>query len=211
MAVGARGYSVHDGVDQNVDQREVRRGIRAVCDRAARAAGLDREAWIRQGSGGGELAVLPFDEPEEVVVDRYVREIDTELRRFNSIRSSARMRLRMAVHFGRTPISTALVDSAVLRAALAEEPDADLALLVSGPVFDDTVASLATTLRPGDFRPVRIEERELAEDAWLWVPRHTGEPAAEPCPAPAVNSVRNTFHDRVTANGAIFGMQVGDR
>jgi hypothetical protein len=192
----------------SVDQREVQRGIREVCDRAARTAGLDRETWIRHGRGNGELAVLPLDEPPEVVVDRYVREIDAELRRYNGIHPGARLRLRMAVH---PPVTTALVDSAVLRAALAEAPEADLALLVSVPVFDDTIASLATGLRPGDFRRVRIEEGEHGDDAWLWVPGPgvAGQPAAADPPR-TVNTVRSTFHDRVTANGAVFGVRMGD-
>lgn len=169
----------------DVDQREVQRGISEVCDGAAGAAGLRRDAWIRQPSGDGELAVLPADEPEEVVVDRYVRELDAELARYNGrLRTDARLRLRVAVHFGRlsradlghagpAPIAVMrLIDSAILRTALAEAPDANLALLVSAPVFEDTIASLATTLRPADFRQVRVEHKEFAEDAWLWVPAH---------------------------------------
>lgn len=233
----ARGYSVRS----DVDQQEVQRGILAVCDRAARAAGLQRESWIRQGTGDGELAILPSDEPEEVVVDHYVREIDAELRRYNGrLRPMARIRLRVAVHFGRlsrasnghagpAPIAVArLIDSAVLRAALTEAPAANLALLVSAPVFDDTVASLATTLRPSDFQRVRVEEKEFTEDAWLWVPGHdmhtehrsavagqgkAPEPQAEPRsddgPRGATHVVHNTFSDRVSASGSVFGMQFG--
>jgi hypothetical protein len=90
----------------------------------------------------------------------------------------------VAIHFGRlspgtighagpAPIAVArLVDSAILRAALAEAVAADLALLVSAQVFDDTVATLATTLRPVDFRRVNVTLKEFSEDAWLWVPGH---------------------------------------
>ncbi len=248
MAVDAKGYSTR--ID--IDQQELQRAIVAVCGAAARAADLHRDAWHRQGSGDGELAVLPPDEPEDVVVDHYVRELVAELDRYNGrLIPEARLRLRVAIHFGRlstgsighagpAPVAVArLVDSAILRKALAAAPAADLALLVSASVFEDTVATLGTTLRPIDFRRVRVTHKEFAEDAWLWVPGHdahnlplddedpaaalaTSRPGTEPERDAAPPSrgrddaahgdshvVHNTFQDRVDAPGAVFGMSLG--
>jgi hypothetical protein len=245
--VDAKGYSTR--ID--IDQQELQRAIVAVCDAAARAAALHRDAWHRQGTGDGELAVLPAEEQEDVVVDHYVRELVAELDRYNGrLLPSARLRLRVAIHFGRlskgsighagpAPIAVArLVDSAILHAALAAAPGADLALLVSAPVFDDTIATLGTTLRPVDFRRVRVTHKEFSEDAWLWVPGHDahtlplggevtaaapgGSPPAEPRfraappsrgPGGAAEDgspvVHNTFQGRVDAPGAVFGMSFG--
>lgn len=177
----AKGYSSR----ADVDQQEVQRAIVAVCEAAGWAAGLRRDTWQRQGTGDGELAVLPAEEPEDVVVDRYVRELVAELDRYNGrLLPQARLRLRVAIHFGRlssgsighagpAPIAVMrLIDSTILRAALAEATGADLALLVSARVFDDTIATFATTLRPVDFRRVRVTVKEFSEDAWLWVPGH---------------------------------------
>ncbi len=226
VAVDASGYSALS----DVDQREAQRGIVEVSDAAARAAGLRRDTWVRQGAGDGESAVLPVDEPEDVVVDRYVRELDAELTRYNGrLRTELRLRLRVAVYFGRlspaanghagpAPVAVArLLDSAVLRAALAEADRANLALLVSEQVYADTVASLATTLRPGDFRRVRVEVKGFAENAWLWVPDHDVHAMRLPEPdSPRQNPPRDTdgtttvtshFHKRVDAPGAVFGVQ----
>jgi hypothetical protein len=210
----------------------VQRAIVAVCDAAARAAGLRRDTWDRQGNGDGELAVLPPDEAEELVVDRYVRELDAELGRYNGRHVvEARLRLRVAVHFGRlsrasighagpAPIAVArLIDSEILRTALAQAPEANLALLVSASVFDDTIASLATTLRPADFRRVAVAEKEFVEDAWLWVPgqgSHSagttvgGVPPTDPIgPTGSQQVVHSTFKDQVNAPGSVFGFSIG--
>jgi len=230
VAVDASGYSARS----DVDQREAQRGIVEVSDAAARAAGLRRDTWVRQGAGDGEFAVLPVDEPEDVVVDRYIRELDAELTRYNGrLRAELRLRLRVAVYFGRlspaanghagpAPVAVArLLDSSVLRAALAEADRANLALLVSEQVYADTVASLATTLRPGDFRRVRVEVKGFAENAWLWVPDHDVHAIRLPEPEPPrpeqapprdtdpTSTVTSHFHQRVDAPHGVFGVQFG--
>jgi len=221
VAVDASGYSARS----DVDQREAQRGIVEVSDAAARAAGLRRDTWLRQGAGDGELAVLPADEPEDMVVDRYIRELDAELTRYNGrLRTELRLRLRVAMYFGRlspaanghagpAPVAVArLLDSEVLRSALAAADRANLALLVSEQVYADTVASLATTLRPGDFRKVHVEVKAFAENAWLWVPDHDVHALRLPDPErpdrPAA-TVASNFHGRVDAPGSVFGVQFG--
>jgi hypothetical protein len=213
-----------------VDQQELQRGIVAVADNAARAAGLCRDDWVRQGTGDGEFAILPQTEPEVVVVDRYVRELDAELFRYNGrLRPEARLRMRMAVHFGPVsraelghagpaPIAVArLVDSLVLRAALTDAEEANLALLLSDRVYTDTVASRVTTWRPDEFRQVRVRLKEFDEDAWLWVSGHDvhtmtlpAEPEAThsaPMPPAGRHVVQNNFHGAVHAEHGVFGMR----
>lgn len=207
----------------------MQRAVLAVCDRAADLAGLERATWARQGSGDGELAVLPVGEPEELVVDHYMREISAELARYNGrMRSDSRLRMRAAVHFGRlapgengysgpAPVAVSrLANSDVLRGALTDAPEANLAVLVSAPVFEDTVASLATTLRPEDFRRVRIEEKEFAEDAWLWVPeqaRAVTEEAVGPRATSGTRAagqfVNTVLNSGVDASHAVFGFNFG--
>lgn len=214
-----------------VDQREVQRGIVAVAGAAARAAGLYRGDWITQGGGDSEFAVLPSTEPEIVVVDRYVRELNAELQRYNArLRPEVRLRLRVAMHFG--PLSPAelgyagpapvvvarLLDAAVLRAALAEVESADMALLLSEQIYKDTVASLATTWRPDEFREVRVRQKEFDGPAWLCVPGHDvhaltlsdDEPRREPPVAPsgAQHVVQNDIA-AVHGQNVVFGMQFG--
>jgi hypothetical protein len=168
--------------------------LEAVADNAAEAAGLRRHTWRRLTGGDSEFAMLPTTEPVVAVVDRYVRELNAELFRHNRrLRTEARLRLRVAIHFG--PIArAALVDAAVLRAALAEAEEANLALLLSERVYVDTVASRVTSWRPGQFRQVRVRQQAFDEDAWLWVPNHDvhamalREPAAMPRRTPSGRS-----------------------
>ncbi|MGV9628623.1 hypothetical protein ACWDTB_18905, partial [Streptomyces sp. NPDC003487] len=65
-----------------------------------------------------------------------------------------------------------ILDSKVLRSALAAAPGACLALAVSSTVFNDVVREAYTTFRAQEFREVRIAEKEYAGRAWLWVPGH---------------------------------------
>src|SRR5579859_7297479 len=65
VAVDAAGYG--GGNDQ--EHFAMQSGLTAVLDVAATRANLRRELWIKQPAGDGELAILPRDEPEPVVVD----------------------------------------------------------------------------------------------------------------------------------------------
>ncbi len=63
-----------------------------------------------------------------------------------------------------------MLDSRVLKAALAAAPAAQLALAVSATVFNDVIGEAYTTIEPQEFREVRIAEKEYAGRAWIRVP-----------------------------------------
>jgi len=150
---------------------------------AARAAGLARESWVRQGSGDGELAIIPPGESEPAVVDGFVGELAGLLYRRNRDRAPAdRLLLRLAVDHGLAgPTSNGfsgrpvlavsrLVNAAVVKQALVAAADASLAVIVSQQVYTDLIISGHTSLEPSLFRRVRVREKELDEHAWLRVP-----------------------------------------
>jgi len=226
VAVDAKGYGSLD----DLQQHSIQRHLLQVLDTAADAADLRRLSWLKQPGGDAELAILPAEEPEARVVDRFVRELSAALRRHNSGRHSrAVLRVRAAVHFGRlvpaangfagpAPVAvTRLLNSEVLRRALTESPAADLAVLLSDQVYADTVAPLHTTWRPDEFRRVRVHEKEFDQDAWLWV-ADCQQQALDPAPAaerpapetggrpstPHQQTVNNTIHSLTTTN-AVFG------
>ena len=100
---------------------------------------------MKQQAGDGELAVLPRDEPEPVIVDQYVRYLDEELTADNAtIGVETQIGLRMAVHFGTAMLAdngyagqgivavSRLVESAPVKDALAAAPQACLAVTCSG-------------------------------------------------------------------------------
>ncbi|KDN79126.1 hypothetical protein DF19_33325 [Streptomyces olindensis] len=179
LAVDAKGYG---GVDV-VTQREWQEAIRRLLREAATEAGLDWEQWVTQVGGDSVFAVLPQGASEPCLVDPFMRHLEAGLRTFNrNRRDEAWLRLRAAVHFGtaspaangfegRAPVEIGrLLDSRVLKAALASAPEAHLALAVSATVFNDVIGEAYTTIRPQEFREVRIAEKEYKGRAWVRVP-----------------------------------------
>lgn len=142
VAIDAVGYG--RGTDQ--DHFATQSGIKTVLHDAAVAVRLDRTRWIRQEAGDGELAILPLDAPEPLVVDAYTRQLELRLSSYNApLPAERRIRLRMAVHFGAAMPAdngyagqgvvavSRLVDSPPVRDALAAAPDAALVLALTRP------------------------------------------------------------------------------
>ncbi|MGW3123570.1 hypothetical protein ACWDBW_41785 [Streptomyces sp. NPDC001107] len=179
LAVDAKGYGRVDVLTQ----RQLQEAIQLLLGESAAAAGLARERWETQVGGDSVFAVLPEGASEPDLVDTFMRHLDAGLRAFNHGRlPEARLRLRAAVHFGtaspaangfegRAPVEIGrMLDSAVLKSALAAAPDACLALAVSSTVFNDVIREAYTTIRAQEFREVRIAEKEYAGRAWIRVP-----------------------------------------
>ncbi|MFI0710763.1 hypothetical protein ACH4SK_08920 [Streptomyces inhibens] len=187
LAVDAKGYG---GADV-VTQRQLQEAIQRLLGESAAAAGLARERWETQTGGDSVFAILPAGASEPDLVDTFMRHLDAGLREFNRNRvREAWLRLRAVVHFGtaspaangfegRAPVEVGrMLDSKVLKAALAAAPDACLALAVSATVFNDVISEAYTTIRAQEFREVRIAEKEYTGRAWIWVPGHDAKALA---------------------------------
>src|SRR5262245_61955649 len=97
VAVDVKGY----GGATDRRQGAIQEGLLRVLDEAAARARLARPGWGRQPGGDGELAVLPETEPEPAVVYEFPRALRDAVRRHNlDLREDARLRLRLAIHFG---------------------------------------------------------------------------------------------------------------
>lgn len=179
LSVDATAYGVRHGRAQATMQEDLLR----VLSLAADLADLHREEWSRQGSGDGELAVLPGSVSEQQFVDDFVRRLAQALRDHNEDRQSdRRLRLRLALHHGMvTPSANGfsgagvvtvsrLQNSAPLRRALVQS-DADLAVALSRPLYEDMVCQHLTTWAPETFREVQVRNKETEQTAWLWVSR----------------------------------------
>jgi hypothetical protein len=178
ISVDTQGYGQKD----DLRQASIQRDLLAVLDEAAERAMLARPSWLRQPAGDGELSILPETESEPHVVDDFARELSAVLARHNEdLCPDMRLRLRLAVHHGVAMRAgngfsgqgvvevSRLVDSRPLRQAL-KVTDADLAVILSGRVFLDTVVQRHTSLRAAEFRKVRIRNKEYDNEAWLRVP-----------------------------------------
>lgn len=236
LAVDTKGYGGRD----NVAQYNVQRDLLNVMDEAAAAADLDRSQWNRQAQGDGEIALLPPGQPEPRVVDDFTRELGASLALLNyEKRQDARLRLRVAVHFGvayeapsgfagdAVVITARLLGSVGLHRALEEADDADLAVALSDRVYTDTVLPRHTSLQPRQFIRVEIAEKEYVGAAWIralsggaaapkgddHMPargRRPGHPAPEPGNVTeAFAGVQNNFYGDVRDAGVI-GISVTD-
>ena len=176
VAVDAVGY----GSGNDRAHVAVQAGLTGVLSKAAARSKLDRGAWLLQPQGDGELAILPHDQPEPVVVDDYVRHIARALAVHNNKTApEGRIRLRMAIHHGTAMHAdngyagqgvvavSRLIDSLPVREALAATPDADLALILSRQVFLEIVRGGHVSFNEGDFTPVRVRVKEYTDQAWV--------------------------------------------
>jgi len=153
-----------------------------VLDEAASEARLVRSEWDKDSSGDGELALLPATESEPRVVDNFVRELGSALARYNRhLADQARLRLRVAIHFGVAyPASNGyagqgvvavsrLLDCPPIRETMRQS-DTDLALIVSDGIYSDIVLNGHTSFSQQDFRKVAVRVKEFVENAWIWLP-----------------------------------------
>lgn len=230
VAVDAVGYG--RGNDQ--DHFAMQAGLKSVLNEAASVAKLDRSRWLLQGAGDGELAILPLDEPEPLVVDAYARQLDLQLTTYNAaLPAERRIRLRMAVHFGAAMPAengyagqgvvavSRLVDSPPVREALKGAPDATLVLALTRQVFDDVVRQGHVTFVEADFTRVLVQVKEFQDQAWirLFGTQSATAPSAAPDRQggeaaglrdhrdPAAAFVQHFNH--TDARGSVFGISYG--
>ncbi len=100
MAADLQGYG---SAPQNVQELLQRNLVESLREAAAQS-GLDAAHWTSRGAVGGLLTILPFEVSAEVLVGRFVRELNGELRGRNRLAADrARTRLRLAIHHGPPP------------------------------------------------------------------------------------------------------------
>jgi hypothetical protein len=198
VAVDLEGYSRRSHAGQEHAQDVLRTLLDIVWQRVAPGA------VERQPNGDGEVAVL--DETVGVaVVPELLRLLRNGLRRANpDDRGCERFRLRVAADHG--PAGRArngfagdavvracrLLDSGPARDALHTRPGSDLAVVLSGSLFDTLAADpgARAALPAAEFVPVRIVDPAKSFAAPAWV--HAGPPLPAPrggaAPGPAMSA-----------------------
>lgn len=163
IAVDIEGFSRLSAAQQQRIQLDLHR----ILESAAAVAGLDRNAWLRQVGGDGELAILPSETDALGVLVRYPQALAAAIAEVNRERTPP-IRLRVSMHHGplsggvfgavgRAPIVVSrLLDSQELRDELAGDPERDLVLAVSASLYSDLVETGFEGLDPKEFRPVEI-------------------------------------------------------
>ena len=177
VAIDIEGFSQRSAAQQVKIQDDLER----VMTEAAASAGLDRRFWDRQPRGDGELAVLPADANGVSLVADYPRSFASALAELNrSTDLDSRLRVRMAIHHGtvypgrfgpvsKGPITVArLVDAQVLRQALRQRTDVDIALIVSDAVYSEIVQSRFHELDPKLFHRTNVRVKGNSYIGYLY-------------------------------------------
>jgi hypothetical protein len=190
FALDVKGYG-----GRSVPQRdEVQERLSQLVTAALATCGNDLNLQVvdHQWNGDGINALLPTYIDPTAVVPVLVRSLAAGLRLENA-RQADRMRLRMAVGVGLSEARATgyggpmimeisrLVDSAALRSALDQAPDADLAVAVSDSLYSLVIKAGYPGLPEGQFTPVTAVSKEFSETAWIWLStRQWSTPAYEP-------------------------------
>lgn len=225
VAVDAAGYG--GGDDQ--EHFALQSGLTAALNESAAAVGLRRNLWLKQAMGDGELAILPHDEPEPVVVDDFIRQLDAALAdRNRDAPPRARIRLRVAIHFGAAMAAdngyagqgvvavSRLLDSLPVRNTLAGSPDANVAVILSRQVFNDVVRQGHVSFPETALAKVRVQVKEYQDEAWVMVvgvgsanPRDEPSESREDSSSAAAQAISQHFHGDVHAPRSVFGISYG--
>jgi hypothetical protein len=186
LALDAVGYSTYP-ISVHL---EWRREIRAAMTEACRRARIDEQSVSSQDTGSGILAMIPATVSKARVVADLVRELHIAIFAYNRARNSlGRIRLRLALHAGECVvdgtgfageapiIACRLVDSPPVNSLLKKMPEADLAVIVSDSLFQDTVGHRFRGLKPESFHRVYVHTAKYSGTAWLHVPVPTASAA----------------------------------
>lgn len=137
---------------------------------------VDRDS----GTGDGMVVFLPTGGDPTELLPALLRSVATRLAADNAVYRD-RIRLRMAVGTGLVarggngftgPLVvniSRLVDSEPLRRAVADNPEADLVVLVLDVLHREVVAPGYLPLLVDRFEVVDVAMKEFVERAWLWV------------------------------------------
>jgi hypothetical protein len=221
LSVDAKGYSGRDDGGQSRLQHE----LVALLDEAAKSVGLDRTCWHRQGTGDGELALIPASEPETVVLQDFTQALAQRLFSRNTGRFGAdRLRLRMAADHGLARLDAngfagtmvvgvaRMIDAQAVRAVLDEADPAPLVQVLSDHLYHGVVEA-GHAGSPAEFRMITVRHKEFQAQAWVRAPGvdlrlAVSDPEPPPVVRPDGQVMNATFHGRVDVNnGGVIGIR----
>src|SRR6266567_7831776 len=142
--------------------------------------GMDLPSVEHEWTGDGINAVMPADADPSTALPTLIRALAALLAEHNA-RSADRIRVRMAVGIGLVENSMAgfggpmiidmsrLVNSAPLRAALSEYPDADLVAAISDQVHSAIIRPGYPGIPGSQFSRAEVTEKEFSGQAWIWI------------------------------------------
>lgn len=180
MAVDVERCDGPGGAELTAARRQMSALIADMCDFQA----FDELPLCRQSAGDSEVVLLPvgIDEPRTVTV--VMNWLVYALHQVNAAGGGPKVRLRVAVHEGITMLVAGVFDgpavrkarwllsASPLRAVLADQPGATMAVLFSDRIHAD-LGGFDGCLPPGEFTAVELDDlsAQAPEIGWLLVPK----------------------------------------
>jgi hypothetical protein len=153
------------------------------------ASSIDWDVCAKEDTGDGMTVLVPPDFPKPRLVFPLLEQLEARLRQHNRGAGAAtRIRVRVGLHAGDVRIDkfgsatgrpkvllARLLDSAPVKAALAQAPETTAVMLIVSDLFyEDVVCQGNLGIDPDGFVPVTVRVKETEERAWL----RAAEPAA---------------------------------
>ncbi len=163
---------------------QVRRMLFGLLATAFEASGIAWDVCLKRDTGDGMIVVVPPHFPKFRLLLPLLSQLAAELAKYNVVTEPAlRIRVRVAIHAGEVTLDeygvtgrpkvllARLLDSRVLRDALAEAPDGSpVVVLVSDRFHEDVQDQGGPGLGTMSYRQVLVHEKETEVLAWLHVP-----------------------------------------
>jgi hypothetical protein len=163
------------------EQARIQDDLEYAMSQAAAGARLDRKRWYRQPRGDGELAVLPPGTNGLSLVADFPPRLASMLARVNRTASArSRLRARVAIHHGTVApgqfglvgaapvVVSRLADASMLRHQLRQRADIDIALIVSGAVYNEVIQSRFHNLNPEAFCRTSVRSKGVSYVGYLY-------------------------------------------
>jgi hypothetical protein len=195
------GFDIIDYSSRSTPQQaQLQQRLAGMAERVLQAIGLQLLDTDHQNAGDGMVVVLPPQLEVHRVLPGLLRGWRTQVVADNCAHPDDRIRLRLSVAAG--PFTNAalgftgatvieigrLLDSAALRQAAADDPNAEVVALISDRLYADVVGEGYPGLDPDQFVRIRVEFKTYTKEAWLW----TGAalPPRSPAHGPRVGKSR---------------------
>ncbi|MEV6913008.1 hypothetical protein [Amycolatopsis sp. NPDC051071] len=163
---------------------QVRRMLFGLLADAFEASGIAWDVCLKRDTGDGMIVVVPPHFPKFRLLLPLLSQLAAELAKYNVVTErDLRIRVRVAIHAGEVTLDeygvtgrpkvllARLLDSRVLRDALAEAPDTSpVVVLVSDRFHEDVQDQGGPGLDTMSYRQVLVHEKETEVRAWLHVP-----------------------------------------
>jgi hypothetical protein len=163
-------------------QLHLRAALYQIIQESCDVTGIAWDDCYHEDGGDGLLVITHTDESIEALLDTFVTQVRTGLRKYNKVASiTAQIELRMAIHAGyiyRDAHGTSgtavthlfrLLEAPVLKTELARR-HSDFALIVSDYLYREIIRYAPGLIDPVSFQHVTVEVKETRSPGWIWRP-----------------------------------------